>query len=467
MREEKIPETQVDILIRNAAIVTMDEENTVINDGVLAIKDGEIIAMGSGAAFARDFKAAETLDGTDRVAMPGLIDTHFHTAQQFERNILNYVFQHRGLKDPVWQYFLIPFEAALTDEDLHLSAMFAYSNLLKVGTTCFADAGGPKPEMMAPALETTGIRGILARSTIDLKENIPPEMTDTVTGVIDKGRSLHREWNGKADGRIRTWMGMRQIMICSEELMRAIKETADDLNTGIHIHLAENTSEIEYTYAAAGLRPPEYLESIGFLSRNVHAAHSVFLSEGDLALYKEYDISIAHCPVVAYQDMGVTRLPDMIRLGLRVGLGTDGALSSGGSLDLFRQISVAHNIQVSTFGLPYRDLAPITTGDLLRMATIGGAKALNWDDEIGSLEVGKKADIILLARDDLDVLPSWDPLLTVATPPAASQVKTVLVNGEVVLRDGELVNVDEEALKAKVKERAPKILEHFLKRVDS
>ncbi len=454
-----------DLLITHGAVVTMDKDSKVIEDGSIAITGNTITAVGPTSEITSQYSAGEILDASECVVIPGLVDTHFHTGQQFERAMLYRLSKEMKLKEPIWQNFLITFEANLSDEDVYLSALFAYSNLLKVGTTCFADAGGPRPESMAPAMEEVGIRGILARSTLDLKEGIPVEMQDTLAGVAAKGEALFKEWNGKGKGRIRVWMGMRQIMICSRELLDCIKDLADRLETGIHIHLAEGTYEVDYAIEKSGMRPAEYLESIGFLAPNVHAAHSVLLSDHELDLYQKYDISVAHCPAAVFMYCGVTRIPEMLRRGLRVGLGSDGPLSSGGSLDLFRQMHISLYTLAATFGIPYRNPAPLLPDDLLRIATLGGARALSWDHEIGSLEAGKKADLVLLTRNDLDVLPSYDPVYTAASNASAAQVNTVLVDGKIVVKDGSWVSIDEEELKAKIKERAPKIVQRFLERV--
>ncbi len=454
----------VDLIIKHGLILTVNDKNEIIRDGGIAIQGTDIAALGPAAEILATYEAAEVIDATDQIVMPGLIDTHIHTAQQFERNLLSYLKKETNLRDPIWQYALIPFEASLTDEDINLSARLAYANMVKVGTTCFADPGGPQPEMMAPAVEEVGIRGVLARSTLDETRDIPPTMQDTIAGVVEKGESLHCEWHGKANGRIRTWMAMREIMVCSPELIKAIKVTADKLQTGIHIHLGEHASEVDFAIMKSGLRPAPYLESLGFLASNVHAAHSALLSQGELDLYETYDISVAHCPAIAFSFCGPTKIPDMLRRNLRVGIGTDGAMSSGGSLDLFRQLAITRYAQTALFGLPYHeDLSFIDDQALLRMATIGGARALQWADEIGSLEAGKKADLILIGLDELDILPFYDPIHSVASVAHGSNVKTMLVNGEMLMRNRELLTVDEEALKATVKERTPLILERFLK----
>lgn len=457
--------TKIDLLIKNGTILTMNNDSEVIEDGLIAVKGGQIIDIGSSKKILSKYIPANTLDASDTIVMPGLIDTHFHTAQQFERGLIGYLSKGNKLKEPFWLNYLITFEGSLSDEDLQLSALFAYANLLKVGTTCFADPGGPRPEMMAPALEKVGIRGILARSTLDLKEGVPAEMQDTASGIVKKGRSLHKEWNGKANGRIRTWLGMRQIMICSREVLDAVRDLAEELDTPIHIHLGEGTYEVDYAIGISGMRPTEYLDSIGFLNQKILAAHSVFLSDNELDLYQKHHVSVAHCPSVAFADMGVTKVPEMRKRGIDVGLGTDGALASGGSLDLFRQMQIAFHGHSIYYGLPYHSTVAINTPDLLRMATMGGAKALRWDDEIGSLEIGKKADMILLDRDNFDVLPSYDPVFMAASNAGASQVKTVIVDGEIVVENGKLTMIDEEELRAKVKEQAPKIISRFLDRL--
>ncbi|MCJ7623511.1 MAG: amidohydrolase [Anaerolineaceae bacterium] len=455
---------QIDLLIKDGVILTMNPQNDVIRDGAIAVQKGEIIAIGSSREISERYLPDEVIDAHDHIVMPGLIDTHFHTGQQFEKNLISYLARQKLLKDPMWLYALIPFEASLSDEDIHLSALFGYSNMLKVGTTCFADPGGPKPELMAPAIEQTGIRGILARSTLDESHNVPPEMQDDIAGIIEKGKNLYNEFNGKADGRIRTWLGMRQIMVCSRALLLAIRKLADELDTGIHIHLSEQPSEVDFSVMKSGKRPAEYLAEAGFFGSKVLAAHSVFLSERDLDIYEEYDVAVAHCPSPAFGFMGPTRVPEMRRRGLRVGLGSDGALSTGGSLDLFRQMTITRYAQTLHYGLPYYDTQVVRDEDLLRMATIGGAGAIFWDDQIGSLEVGKKADLILIGLDDLDILPCYDPINTAAQVAHGQHVDTVVVNGEIVVRDKRLMKVDEDELVAKVKERSPKIVERFLER---
>ncbi|MBI9046553.1 MAG: amidohydrolase family protein [Anaerolineaceae bacterium] len=453
------------LMVCNGTIISMDAECKVITNGALVVKGQKILDIGTVKDITAKYTAEEILDASGMIVMPGMVDTHFHTAQQFERGLLGTLAKDGNFKVPFWLNYLVSFEASLTDEDILLSAQFAYANMLKVGTTCFADAGGPKPEIMAEALKETGIRGVLVRSTLDLQKGVPFEMRDTPQGILEKGRRLHKTWHGAADGRVRIWMGMRQILICSQGLLRDLRDLALELDTGIHIHLGEGTYEVDFAIEVSGMRPAMYLESLGFLDAKVHAGHSVLLSNQELDLYEQYDVSASHCPAPAFMAMGAPKIPEMLKRGIRVGLGTDGAISSGGSLDLFKQQAISYYALVAAYGRPYHDKAPISNLDLLQMATIGGARALRWEDEIGSLEVGKKADMILLSCDDLDVLPVYDPVFMAASNAGPTHVHTVLVDGKVVVRDGKLTMVDEEELKARVKERAPKIVERFLARL--
>jgi 5-methylthioadenosine/S-adenosylhomocysteine deaminase len=455
---------KIDLLITDGTIITMDEMNTVIHDGTVAIHESRIIDIGPREEIDARYQPSEKIDASDHIVMPGLIDTHYHTGQQFERNLMSYLSRENLVKDPVWLHSLVPFEGSLSDDDIHLSALFGYANLIKVGTTCFADPGGPRPEFMAPAVEETGIRGILARSTLDTVEDVPPEMQDTIEGIIQKGQDFHNKWNGRAGGRLKVWLGMRQIMVCSRELLKALRQLANELKTGIHIHLSEQTTEVEYAIVKSGKRPAAYLEEEGFLGADILAAHSVLLSDHDLDIYQKYDVAVAHCPAI-FAFTGAAKIPEMLKRGIRVGLGSDGPLSSGGSLDLFRQMTITRYGQTVIFGLPYDDREVTDDVKLLRMATIGGAKAISWSTEIGSLEIGKKADLICINLNDLDIMPSYDPINTAAQVAQGHHVDTVIVDGKVLMKNRQLLTIDEEALMDQIKQRGPTIVRRFLDKV--
>ena len=226
----------------------------------------------------------------------------------------------------------------------------------------------------------------------------------------------------------------------------------------MHTHLAEGTYEVEYAAEHWGKRPAEYLEHIGFLGPRVHAAHSILLSAGEIDLYAEHHVSAAHCPLGNFI-IGPPKVPEMHRRGIRIGLGTDGA--STGSLDLFEAIRVSFVALQSNYGTPWHDRSALSLEDLLQMATLGGAQALAMDEHIGSLEVGKRADVVIVNPRHWDMQPVYDPMFTAARGITGRDVETVVVDGRVVVEDGIVSTVDEADLRGRLAERWPVIMDRF------
>ncbi|SMF21385.1 5-methylthioadenosine/S-adenosylhomocysteine deaminase [Xaviernesmea oryzae] len=451
---------RADILIRRAYVVTLDAENRVFTDGAIAISGNRITWIGSSTDAAK-IAASETIDAYGQIVLPGLIDAHFHTGQQLLRGKLQAIGRKRPLKLPVWKNYLIPWESCLEPEDVHLSGLVAYSNMLQVGTTCFAEAGGPHPDEMGRAALEVGIRGFISQSTVDQSENIgatvPPNMLFTHDEALEKNVSLVNRW--KDGDRVKAWMSLRQVIVCSPALIRDIAAEAKAADVKIHTHLCEGSYEIDYTAEKFGLRPTEWLDSIGVLSHRLHCAHSVLLSDREVDLYQKHRISACHCAFGNYS-IGHHRLIEMWRRGIDIGLGTDGP-GGGGTLDIFQVARVTRVAQqaIHSSTLHWRD--PISSEELLRIATQGGARALGIFDQVGTLEVGKKADILLCNVDSMDHKPMQDPLFVAASVVVGRDVDTVLVDGQVVMRKRELLGVDVERIEARLKERMPVISERF------
>lgn len=461
-----------DILIKNARILTMAPPGfEVIDGGFLAIKDGKIADLGPMAElgccsanergrFGADACCAEqVIDAAGAVVMPGLIDTHFHTAQQFLRGRIFDLSTRRTLRLPTWKNYLITFEQLLEPEDVYMSGLVAYANLIKVGTTCFAEAGGPHPDAMGRAAVETGIRGILALSTMDMGDGVPPGMLMTTEEAIERNVALVKNWNGRENGRIRAWLALRQLIVCTPRLWTTFARLAQELNTRVHTHLAEGTYEVDFSVEQYGKRPAVHLEALGVLGPWLHCAHSALLSDQEVDLYAKYDVSAAHCPIGNFTLFGRPKVTEMRRRGIRMGVASDGA--SQGSVDLFRAMLVSLVCQRSHFGAPYRDTNNVTLLDMLCMATIDGARALGLEKEIGSLEVGKRADVIILKTDEFDVFPAYHPLF-VAANASGEMVDTVIIDGKVVMRDRKLLTVDEEQVAREAKARVEDITRRYL-----
>lgn len=458
------PPQEVDLLVTGCEIVTLDTDNRVIRDGAIAVSGNRIVWMGP-REEASAFKGKSVINGNGRIAMPGLIDAHFHTGQQLLRGKLQAIARQKPLKLPVWKNYLIPFESCLEPEDVYLSGLVAYSNMIEVGTTCFAEAGGPHPDEMGRAAMDTGIRGFISLSTVDQSENIgaqvPDNMLMTHDQALERNVALVERWQD--NDRVKAWFSLRQVIVCSPDLIKDISREAQARNVKIHTHLCEGSYEIDYTLEKFGTRPTQWLDRIGVLSHHLHCAHSVMLAPEEVDLYQKHRLSACHCGFNNYS-IGSPRLIEMWRKGIDIGLGTDGP-GAGGTLDIFQVAHVARVGQQAINSAVYHQREPISSEELLKIATQGGARALGIFDQVGSLEVGKKADFILCDTSQMDAAPLYDPLFVAASVLVGRDVETVVIDGKVVMKDRELQGVDAEAVKAKLKERLPIISERFEKMV--
>jgi 5-methylthioadenosine/S-adenosylhomocysteine deaminase len=452
---------KVDLLLSGCDVVPVDGTNKYIKNGAIAVKGNRIVWIGKAAAAKREIKATSTIDGSNQIAMPGMIDCHIHTAQQLLRGKIAELGRRRQVKIPVWRNYYIPFEGMLTDEDVYMSGLLCYANMIAVGTTCFAEAGGPHPDAMGRAAVDTGIRGFISLNTCDQGAGIPKTMIASTKQCYDRNVSLVKRWKGTKGGtdRVQAWLSLRQIIVCSPELIEAMAAAARALGVKVHTHLDEGIYEIDYSLEKFGKRPAEYLRDLNALGPYMHCAHSVLLSPDEMDLYVKHRPSACHCSFGNYH-IGPHRLLEMWRRGIDIGLGTDGA-ASWGTLDIFQ---VAHMARVGQqivmgTGMGYRNVMP--SEEILKVATNGGARALGIEKEIGSLEVGKKADILLVDRNELDHMPLYDPYFVAANTVVGRDVRTVVIDGKVVMKDREHLTVDREEIDARLAERLPKLMERF------
>lgn len=455
-----MPETtrvSVDLLITGADIVCLDKGGTVVADGAIAITRNRLHWIGNKAEAAHLFDPADTINGSGMIAMPGLIDGHVHTAQHLLRGKIAEIARREKIKIPIWKNYYIPFEAMLDPDDIYLSGLACYANMITVGTTCFAEAGGPHPDHMGRAALETGIRGFVAQSTIDQGAAFSDSMRMETEQAFRSNVDLVERWADQ--DRVKAWLSLRQIMTCSPQLIHMMSEAAEGLDTRIHVHLCEGSYEIDYTMEQFGMRPAEFMESINALNHHIHTAHSTLVSPDEMDLYVERDCSVSHCPFNNYH-VGPHPLLRMWQRGIRVGLGTDGA-ASWSSLDIFRAAHAARIGQQAVTGTPlhYHDIMP--SDQLIRIATNGGAASLGLGDEIGSLEVGKKADLLLVKYGELDQLPLYDPLFAAATMMVGRDVQTVVIDGKIVMKDRELMTIDQDRLKHDLTRRLPDLMDRF------
>jgi len=447
----------VSLLITGADVVCFDDRDMLVRDGAIAVDGDSIVWIGAASDAAEKFVATETIRAPGMIAMPGFIDCHVHTAQQFLHGKLPSIRRKGELRSPMWQRYLIPFESGLEPEDVYCSGVAAYAAMIRSGTTCFLEAGGPFPDEMGRAADEIGIRGRIAMSTMDTVDDLPPQSRMDTKDALRRSEELVLRW--KDHPRVNAWLSLRQLMVNTEALRLGMHELSHALDTPIHTHLAEGTYEVDFAIKQWSMRSAEYLERIGCLDHYVHGAHSVLLSLNELDLYAERDVSACHCALNNYT-MGTPRLLEMMRRGIRVGLGTDGAATRA-SLDMFQVMHGAVLGQQAVAGTPYHVDPPVTHEQMLKQALRGGARAARLENAVGSLEVGKKADIVLVATDDYDQFPNYDPVITLAESTVGRDVRTVVIDGRVVLKDGELLTLDLGPMRERVGRQYQTLMSRF------
>lgn len=452
----------VDLLIHDADIVTFDDAGTVIVDGAIAVQGNSIVWMGKASDALKRFKAKNIITGTGLTAMPGLTDTHYHTGQQLLRGKLAAINRKGSSRTPHWKYYYVPFESALTPEDVYYSAISGYTSMISTGTTCFLEAGGPHPDEMGRAADEIGIRGRIAMNTMDTDDELPRSYRMTTDEAVKANQELVERW--AKHPRVKAWVSLRQIMVNTEALRVEIAKLAEALDTGIHTHLSEGTYEIDYSLAKFGRRPPAYFEKIGLLTDRLHCAYSPLLAPEEVDLYAKYDVSVAHCAFNFY-GMAPHGFSDMVRKNVRVALGTDGT-GSRCTLDLFQVAHYAVLGQQIMIGLPQYAPEPLGYDRMLKLAVQQGARVARMGKQLGSLEVGKLADIVLVSTNDYDQYPSVDPVITLAQNCVGRDVRTVIIDGRIVMKDRQFQTIDLESMHRRVNEQYVSLMNRYHQALD-
>ncbi len=436
-----------DLLIKNCSLLTFDFN--VIEEQSIAINSSKVLEFGPAIDINRKYEATTVVDGKGKLAMPGLIDAHIHTCQQFLRG--------RTMDEypMIWTRFLVPFESNLTPDDVYHSARLSCLEMIKAGTTSFADSGGVHMHKVVDAVIESGMRAAIAKSTMDIGGIIADPMKETAEESVKGTEELYKGYQSKGDGRIDIWFAIRQVMTCSPKLVRMVGEKAKEYSTGIHAHLCEHKDEVSFCLQNYKKRPAEFLDEMGVLGSNLLTAHNVVLSESDITLMKNRDVKVVHCPRSNFSSHGFPKTPRMIEMGISVGLGTDGAAQS--SLSLFDEIKVFHSGIKAFWGLPIFDPVVLPAKELIKMATLGGAKALQLEDKIGTIEIGKNADIILIDIDKPHILPTHNILKTFVGAVNAHDVNDVIINGKLVMKNREVLTLDEEEILYNSKKRLESI----------
>ena len=425
-----------DIVIKNCQVLRPDM--TISGECSVAIKDSWIRKIGSAEEIAAAGTAAQTLDGKGKLLMPGLVDGHTHTCQQLLRGRVADEYPM------IWTRFLVPFESNLQPEDSYVSGQLACLEMIKNGTTAFAESGGVHMDRVADAVIESGMRAAIAKSTMDMGNAITGAMKETAQEAIDNTIDLYKRYQGAGDGRIDIWFAIRQVMTCSRELISMVGENAKKYHTGIHAHLCEHKDEVSFCLQNYKKRPAQFLEEMGILGPNLLTAHNVMLSDADISIMAERGVKIIHCPRANLANHGFPKTPQILEAGASVGLGCDGAAPS--NLDLFDEIKVLRYAMIGYWGLPSFNPVVMPCAKLLEMATQGGANAIGHGDILGTVEEGKKADLILLNIDQPHILPTQNLVNTIVDAASGHDVTDSIINGKLVMKDREVLTLDEEKI---------------------
>jgi 5-methylthioadenosine/S-adenosylhomocysteine deaminase len=439
--------TSADLLITGGTVLSVDDAGTVVADGAVAVRDGVILAVGPAGELGGQFEAAEVLEATGCLVMPGLVNTHAHLAMNLFRGEADDVsleeFLRRVLRAELLQ---------LTAEGVALGVEAALAECLRGGITTALDMYW-FPEAASEVAERVGFRLLNGPSFMDV---VDPEGRDFDRRMTWAEELLTRR--READPPAPLWVMPHSAYLLSREQLERVMELARRFDARIHTHAAESAGETAAAHARHGDRPIAVLEAAGVLGSRTVLAHAVHLNDAEIDLLARTGTSVAHCPVSnLFLGCGIARLPELLGAGVPVGIGTDGAASSG-ALDMFTGIRLAALLHKGIT----QDPRTVGAERAVRLATAGGAAALGLGDAVGSLTVGRRADVIVVESAASHVVPNLDPWSAVAYSLGSADVRHTVVDGRVLMRDRVLTTIDERAVldrMARLRRARPEALE--------
>ena len=432
-------------LLKNGYVVTMDPEKGVLTRGYVLVEDDLIKAVESGEAPAGIFD--EVIDCDGKIIMPGLINTHVHTSQQLGRGLGDDVNLLTWLHDRIW-----PYESNMTEDDSYISTLLCCAEQIKAGCTMFAEPGGQFVSGMARGVAEAGIRGKLANSIMDCGEGLPKNWVHSTDEEIARTVEDIKNFHNTADGRVQVWFGLRTIFNNSDELILRSKEMADRYGVGVHMHVAEVKDEVEYLKAKIGVQTVTHLNDLGVLDKNFLAVHTVWLTNDEVLMFKKHDVKVSHNPAAAMRVLGFAKVPRMLREGICVTIGTDGAPSNN-RMDIIDEMWLTSLIHKGWRLEP--DV--VKAEEVLNMVTIKGAEALMEEKNLGSLTVGKKADLIVIDPRSAGMLPLHDTVANLVSSMHSSNIDSTMCDGKWLMRGRKLLTIDEDALYTEAQQRADAI----------
>ncbi len=435
--------TVVDLIISGGTVVTMDDSRRIIENGAVVVKNGRILAIGRATEIARDYAAREVINAGGKVVIPGLINGHTHVPMTLFRGLADDL----DLQEWLTKY-IFPAEAKnVTEEFVRVGTRLGLAEMIRAGTTTYCDMYYFE-DAIADETSKAGMRGVLGETLIDL----PVADNKTNAEGMAYVESYVKKWQGNA--LIIPAIAPHAPYTVSEEHLKSIRAFSDRTGAPIVTHISETKREVDDSLKAKGASPIDYLTRIGFLNNRVIAAHVVWPTEEELGLLKKFGVGIVHNPQSNMKlASGVAPVPEMLTRNLPVGLGTDGAASNN-DLNIWEEMDTAAKLHK----LISKDPKVVNAEESFEMATIRGARAIHLESEIGSIEKGKRADLVIVDLDDLNQTPYYNIYSDLVYATKAADVRTVIIEGRVVMRDRRLLTLNEETIKADARRYRERII---------
>jgi len=436
---------KVDYIVKADYILTMEDGLPVLEDGAIAIREGCIIDVGSGADILKRYTGDKTIGGGGRVALPGLINTHTHAAMVYFRGLADDLPLQEWLEKYIWPNEMKWLAPEFVDDAIELACL----EMLKAGVTTYADmylfqgVAGKK-------LEKIGMRAVLGAGIVDFPWK---GYADGPDDYLRKAEEHIKEWKGHA--LITPCIAPHATFTCSPDSYRRAKEMAERHDVPLHTHLAETQFEVSQCLERYGRRPVEHLDAIGFLSERVFAAHCVWLSDEEVEILAKRGVGVSHCVESNLKlASGFAPVPKMLAAGIKVAFGTDGAASNN-DLNILGEMATAAKVHKAY----YQDPTVLDSRTILSMATRNGADMLGLGDQVGTLSQGKKADIVIANLNHPHLVPIYDIYSHITYTMRPSDIETVLINGKIIVEDGRLLTADEDEILSKARRWQKRIKE--------
>ena len=444
-----------DLMLKNATIITMNQRREIIQDGAVVIEENGIVDVGKTKKIKSSHRVEREIDCRGKLVLPGLVDCHVHLAQALIRGCADDMALIPWLRQRV-----LPLQGTYTEKEGELSAKLCCIEMIKSGTTTFVECllhWRYGFDRIARVVEKIGIRGVLSKSLMnvpgyaDQKDAIPSGMVEDGEKTMKQTIQMIQRWHGKANNRIHVWFGARTPGACTVDFYREISEKARKYKTGITIHLAEVKQDIEYLRREFGMTPMEFMNHCGIVGPHVIYAHGVWIPPEDFKILQKTGGTVCHCPASNLKlASGFAPVPEMLKSGVNVALGCDGGPSNN-CYDMIREMKLAALVHKARLLDP--EVLPAET--VLEMATLNGARATLWRGQIGSIERGKLADLIVIDLRRPHLVPVRNPVSNLVYAANGGDVYTVIIDGKIIMENRQMTTIEEEEVVQEAIEAGP------------